>query len=80
MTVRPSEVAELPSTSPSGPVVVFVPDPRGRGKGTPGSSDRRALRARRRRVRRVRRLYAAGGLAVLAAFLFATVAVLDVVR
>jgi UDP-N-acetylmuramyl pentapeptide phosphotransferase/UDP-N-acetylglucosamine-1-phosphate transferase len=42
--------------------------------------DRRAVRDRRRRERRLRRLYTLGGLAVLAAFLVATVVVVDMVR
>ncbi|MGH8989285.1 MAG: hypothetical protein ACRDXC_11965 [Acidimicrobiales bacterium] len=42
--------------------------------------DRRALRRARRRARRSRHLYALSGLAVLAAFLVATIIVVDVVR
>lgn len=42
--------------------------------------DRRAVRHRRRRERRLRRLYTVGGLTVLAAFLVATVVVVDMVR
>jgi|GEM_PF-3945631 len=41
---------------------------------------RRAVQERRRRLRRQRRVYAWVGIAVLAAFFFATMVVLDVVR
>ncbi len=44
------------------------------------SLDRRAVRRRRLRERRSQRLYALGGLVVLAAFLAATVVVVDMVR
>ncbi|HTX62549.1 MAG TPA: hypothetical protein VMD28_02845, partial [Acidimicrobiales bacterium] len=44
------------------------------------SPDRRAVLDERRRSRRLRRLYAFGGLAVLVAFLAATVVVVDMVR
>jgi hypothetical protein len=47
--------------------------------GGPGAG-RRALREERRLRRRQRRIYASVGLAILAAFLFATVVVLDMVR
>jgi hypothetical protein len=42
--------------------------------------ERRPVRRERRRARRLRRLYALGGLAVLAAFLAATVVVVDMVH
>jgi hypothetical protein len=42
--------------------------------------DRRAVRNAKRRARRQRRVYAMGGLAVLAAFLAATIVVVDMVR
>jgi hypothetical protein len=42
--------------------------------------DRRAVRDARRRTRRLRRLYALGGLLVIAAFLAATIVVVDMVR
>lgn len=42
--------------------------------------DGRGVRQARRRARRMQRLYALGGLAVLAAFLAATVIVVDMVR
>ena len=50
------------------------------GPEAPRPADRRAVRDARRRARRARRLYALLGLAVLAAFLVATVVVLDMVH
>ena len=51
----------------------------GGGEPTP-SLDRRTARHHRRKARRLRRLYALGGIAVLVAFLVATVVVVDMVR
>lgn len=66
VVVAPVDVPEWPApVRPS-----TAADPRGR----------RALREARRKERRARRLVAAGGLAVLAAFLSATVVVVGVVR
>ncbi len=51
------------------------------GDGTPTLSPaRKTVRDARRRARRARRLYTLGGLAVLVAFLAATVVVVDMVR
>ena len=92
MSTQSSDTVELPVVAPeSGPAGRSDPaggpeSPRGSdGAGHGGlearrPADRRAVRNARRRARRLRRLYALSGLAVLAAFLAATVVVLDMIR
>ena len=72
-------VIEEPGAGPPCPDRRLVEGGAATGEGA-DPSDRRAMREGRRRERRRRRLYALSGVAVLAAFLFATVIVMDVVR
>jgi hypothetical protein len=72
MRTSVTDTDELPLLAPDAPVA--------RPQARHPSTDRRAVRHARRRARRTRRLYALGGLAVLAAFLAATVVVVDMVR
>lgn len=72
MKTSVTDMDELPMLAPE----VAVAGPEGRSP----TLDRRAVRNARRRARRVRRLYAFGGLAVLVAFLAATIIVVDMVR
>lgn len=62
---------EMPMLAPEVPVT---------GHEGAAAPDRRAVRDARRRERRLRRVYALSGLAVLVAFLAATVIVVDMVR
>jgi hypothetical protein len=65
----------------TGAVAVLASEVSETGGGKPISSpDRRTVRNHRRKSRRVRRLYALAGIAVLVAFLVATVVVVDMVR
>lgn len=76
MSVSSTDMAQLPGAPPVPPLAVMVPDPHPKAQPV----DRRVLREVRRHERRRRRLSTLAGLAVLAAFLFATVVVLDMVR
>jgi hypothetical protein len=72
------DTVELPATSHD---VLAIQQPAADPSGPEHrQSDRKAMREVRRRERRRRRLYALSGVIVLAAFLAATVLVLDLVR
>jgi hypothetical protein len=72
MKVPLTDTEELPVLAPHAPVEGM--------QGRSHSHNRPSVRHQRRLERRVRRLYALGGLVVVAAFLAATIVVVDMVR
>lgn len=83
MSASITDTAELPVAlaAPVGALDATPPASEALPSGDAGDrADRRQVRAERRKARRARRLFTLGGLAVLAAFLSATIAVLGAVR
>ena len=76
------DTAELPRVTTAPPLGAMAGEPLAVLQEPPPARqpDRLVLRAERRQERRQRRLYALLGIAVLMVVLFATVAVLDMVR